>query len=43
VHQSEGQIIGLKKYKRKVQAIEKILPNLCSNCRKIVEEALAHK
>jgi len=43
VYSSEGQIIGLMKYKRKVQAIENILPKLCPNCRKLVEDALSHK
>ena len=39
MYSSEGQIIGLMKYKRKVQAIENILPKLCPNCRKLVEDA----
>ena len=43
MYSSEGQIIGLMKYKRKVQAIENILPKLCPNCRKLVEDALSHK
>ena len=40
---SEWQVVGLVKYKRQVQAIEEILPKLCPNCRKLVEEALSHK
>jgi hypothetical protein len=43
MYSSEGQVIGLMKYKRKVQAVEEILSKLCPNCRKLVEEALSHR
>jgi hypothetical protein len=43
MYSSEGQVIGLMKYKRRVEAIEEILPKLCPNCRKLVEEALSHR
>jgi len=43
MYNSEGQIIGLMKYKRKVEALQAILPKLCPTCRKMVEEALAHR
>jgi hypothetical protein len=35
-----GHIITLMRYKRKVEAVEEILPKLCPNCRKLVEDAL---
>jgi len=43
MYSSEGQIIGLVKYKRKVEALQAILPKLCPTCKKMVEEALAHR
>jgi len=43
MYDSEGQVIGLMKYKRRCEAIQKITTQLCPACRKLVEEALAHK
>ena len=40
---SEWQVVGLMKYKRQVQAVEKILPELCPKCKKLVENALGYK
>ena len=38
-----GAVIGLKKYRRKVEAMEKNLSQLCPKCKKIVEDALETK
>ena len=39
----QGEVIGLARYQRKIQAIEKNLPQLCPKCIKIVDDALKTK